>query len=100
MDLIIAGPNLPRPLCDKGEIHVHHADCQDLRKQAYRGAQSSFEWHDSVRSVIESMYGPEAGSFYYERDWDTPDGEPPANAWESYAGEFWFAPCVGSLPYT
>jgi len=98
MDLTILGPNLGRPLCDKGETHVHHADCRDLRKREYFGVLSSFERHDSVRSVVESYYGPQAGSFYYERDWDTPDGQPPPNAWEDYASEFWFAPCCSSLP--
>lgn len=88
MDLIIIGPD-----CKYATFDVHAVGCRDTRHHKYRGMDRWLERHDSVRAVVESYYGPDAGSFYHEREWDTPDGEPPANAWEHYLSEFHFLPC-------
>jgi len=94
--LTILGPNLRRPLCDKGEIHIHAAGCADLKRGGYQHVHSSDqcdEEHDSIKSVVESFFGPAAGGFYEESGcYETP--EQYAAAWKDYLGEFYFAPCV------
>lgn len=100
MNLTILGPNLPGNLQDKGSIHVHAAGCADLKRGSYRHVgkyeQDTGEY-DSRQAVVESFYGPEAGSFYEESGipeakWDT--------AWEDegYEAEFYWAPCTNKLP--
>jgi hypothetical protein len=83
-----------------GYIHVHAAECVDLKRGALR-ARNEYdhctEEHDSVQSVVESFYGPGAGSFYAEAG--IPEEEWPT-AWEGYADDFHFAPCLSELPNT
>lgn len=69
-------------------FEVHKAGCADLRKRRLRRAQKFNQNHGSERSVVESIYGPEAGSFYEESGLqDDPD------AWTHYRHDFHFAPC-------
>ena len=79
----------------KGEFHVHAAGCADLKRRPYTGrsAEVYHESHASVREVIDSFYGPAAGSFYEEAGYDNAD-----EAWPNYVSEFWFAPCCADLP--
>lgn len=94
MDLTIVGPNLIDQ--SKGTFHVHKAHCADLNKRIYaanRRYEMHNETHDTVRSLVESYYGPSAGSFYEEAGYDDPE-----TAWEHYVGEFWLAPCCAKLP--
>lgn len=88
----ILGPNMGRPLCDKGDLHVHRTGCADIKRQ-YGGVARYNEEHADKRSVVDSMYGPEAGSFYEEAGCENE-----STAWQQYEGEFWFAPCVSYLP--
>jgi hypothetical protein len=92
MQLTICGPNLPGNMAT---FVVHRAGCRDLDRYPLNRATRSTEEHETVRSVVESFYGPEAGSFYEEHFGD----DIPENAWEDYADEFHFAPCVVGLPY-
>jgi hypothetical protein len=94
MQITVIGPNLLDQ--SKGSMHVHRAGCADLKRGQYRHMAAHEQWteeHNTVRSVVESVYGPEAGSFYAEAGL-----EDDPKAWESYVGEFWFAPCTDSLP--
>lgn len=102
MRVTILGPNLPAEA--PGELVVHRADCRDLcrgwtldvmrQERQYAGAPIEEE-HASVRAVVESYYGPAAGSFY-EEHWG--DEEIPEDAWRHYVGEFHFYPCTEGLP--
>lgn len=80
----------------KAHIVVHKAGCRDLSR--IHGGESYTEEHDSAQSVVESVYGPEAGSFYAESG--IPEDEH-ATAWKNhgYADDFHFAPCTSALPY-
>lgn len=96
MKLTIVGPNLPNN--NHETMHVHVAGCGDLKRGIYKHMpkhEVHNEEHDSVRSLVEGWFGPEAGSFYGER-WAEEDI--PADAWKHYESEFWFAPCVKGLP--
>lgn len=96
MQLTIVGPNLIDQ--SKGTFHVHTKGCADLRKGQYRMLSRdafSNEEHESVQSVVESFYGPDAGSFYEESFGD----DIPEDAWKHYEGDFWFAPCTEELAY-
>lgn len=80
---------------DRGYFHVHAAGCRDLDRAPYRGASQYDrfeESHGTVRSVVDSFYGPSAGGFYEEAGLD------PKTAWEEYVHDFHFAPCLDSLP--
>jgi len=88
----VIGAHTPRG----AHIRVHVAGCRDLSR--IHGGETYDEDHDSVQSIVESVYGPEAGSFYAENEipeaeWDT--------AWKDhdYVADFDFAPCVGALPF-
>lgn len=89
--LTIVGPNLPDQ--SKGNLHVHAADCKDLTRGQYRQVsahEKHTEEHDSLRSVVDSFYGPDAGSFYVETYGDNV----PVDVWREYLGDFYIAPCV------
>jgi len=96
MQIEIVGPNLPRPLNEQGEMHVHQAGCAHLKRRPLSQCRDGIiQELGSVQAVVESCYGPEAGSFYAENgipeeDWGT--------AWREYVGEFHFAPCTSELP--
>jgi hypothetical protein len=88
--LTIIGPNLADQ--SKGAFHVHATGCADLNRGQYRNLHRGdtgtyVEDHDSIRSVVDSVYGPEAGGFYEENDLD------PETAWREYEHDFYFAPC-------
>lgn len=86
MAVTISGPNLPRPLCDKGDMHVHAAGCADLRKYPTERHTGEKGWTitvASVREVVENVYGDqirESGS-----------------TWQDYVGDFYWAPCTSKL---
>lgn len=90
MNLTIIGPNLLDQ--SKGAFHVHATGCAHLRRAEYRNLRGGdtgafIEDHDSVRSVVDSIYGPASGSFYEDADLN------PETAWREYETDFWFAPC-------
>jgi len=83
------------PLGD-GSIHVHRTGCADLRKPKYRpyAADSMYdEQFATFKEVVESFYGPDAGSFYTDAGYDPADPE----VWREYSGEFKVFPCI-TLP--
>jgi hypothetical protein len=95
MQLTIIGPNLADQ--SKGAFHVHAAGCAHLKRAEYRNLHRGdtgtyHEDHDTVRSVVDSVYGPSSGGFYEESELD------PETAWEHYVDDFYFAPCTGALP--
>lgn len=96
-----------------GTFHVHAAECGDvMRRKIYRAASArnpfgvdpaeltnTYEVRD-VRDVVDSVFGPECGSFYTESGWDSAtqtEDERNATAWTEYRSEFKFFPCI-SLP--
>lgn len=86
MKLTIIGPNLADQ--SKGSFHVHAAGCADLKRgqyrNLYRGDTGTYhEDHDSIRSVVDSIYGPQSGGFYEESE----------TTWADYVSDFYFAPC-------
>lgn len=87
MKVTVSGPNLPRPLADKGTMHVHAAGCADLRKYPKGADQGGWPLDaDSVQYVVENVYGhqiEEAGA-----------------TWQDYVSDFYWAPCVFHLPAT
>ncbi len=94
MKVTIIGPNLLDQ--SKGSFHVHATGCAHLNRGEYRrlgrDAGIYHEDHDTVRSVVDSVYGPESGGFYEEADLD------PETAWTDYVHDFHFAPCTKGLP--
>lgn len=90
MKLTVVGP------MDHGGFDVHKTHCADLQQVKYRpyGLQMYKEEHPDRRSVVESFYGPSAGSFYEEQWGD----DIPEDAWTHYADEFYFYPCCQLLP--
>lgn len=89
MKVDIAGPNLPRPLCDKGTLHVHAHGCADLKKSAY--ARAGEPWTiDAVsrQEVILDIYSNQIDES--DSTWDDP----------AYETDVYFAPCCKALPRT
>lgn len=85
MRVTILGPNLPRPLCDKGDMHVHAAGCADVRRYPKGADQGGWEIDaDTMQDVVEAVYG------------DMIDES--GRAWHEYIGDLHWAPCVDSLP--
>lgn len=82
----VLGPNLPRPLCDKGTLHVHAADCADIKRRYSRVIERD-GWDleiSSVREVIYDIYPPE--SFDYDGD--------DASEYSGYRSDVAVFPCV------
>lgn len=68
-----------------GTIHLHAAECGDLRKRIYTGnpdleydLENPTELRD-LRDAIDTVYGPGAGSFYAEQ------GLPDETGWEDFS---------------
>lgn len=88
MQVAILGPNLPRPLCDKGDIHAHAAGCADIARR-YPAGRDQGGWvieAASIQEIIEDVYGDQMHDY-----------DPPA-PWSDYEGDVWLAPCVRELP--
>lgn len=92
MHLTILGPNLPAEA--PGYLVVHAVGCRDLSRGWARYVDRCHEEHDTVRSLVEEWYGPDAGSFYEEAGYEDPE-----TAWEHYVNEFHLMPCCAHLPY-
>ncbi len=85
MNLTIAGPNLPHPLDEKGDMHVHAAGCAHLRRYPTERHTGKKGWDldlASLKDVVETIYG----DILAESD-DPED-------WESYLELLYIAPCV------
>lgn len=81
------GPNLPRPLCDRGDIIVHRTGCADTTKGAYRRLhKSQIDAIDasSVEDIVDFVYG---GFGEY-------DGTDSMDEYEGYRGGIYVFPCV------
>lgn len=92
MRVTICGPNLPRPLCDRGDMHVHQAGCADLRKypddDRTRPGQKGWTIEaSSVETVVYEVY-------------DNQIEESEGYTWEDYVDDLYWAPCTSSLPRT
>jgi len=90
--VIVIGPNLPRPLCDKGTMHVHKEGCADMQRGQLRHAVSADQggWAidvDSVAEIIEACY-PSSDFCYDPTVWAE---------YEGYRSDVHIAPCV-TLP--
>lgn len=86
MQVSVHGPNLPRPLSDKGTFHVHRAGCADTRKGVYLRSEPPWTAEvDSVQQVVEDIYS------------DIIDES--GGSWEDYAHDVVVYPCL-SLPET
>lgn len=86
MLVTICGPNLRDQ--SKGDLHVHAADCGDLRRGAIREPAYHDGWTieaGSYAEVVQEVYPPE--DFNYD----------PEEA-HLYADTLWFAPCTAGLP--
>jgi hypothetical protein len=82
----IIGPNLPRPLCDKGTFHVHAEGCADIKRYPQpRDPDWTIE-ASSIATVVEDIYS----DILAENDIDGPDHP----AWPIYESDVHFAPCV------
>lgn len=92
MKLTILGPNLPAEA--PATFVVHKAGCRDLKRGYATWADKSTEDHETLRALVESFYGPPAGSFYEEHWGD----DIPEDPWLDYADEFHLMPCCESLP--
>jgi hypothetical protein len=86
----IVGPNLPRPLCDKGTFHVHKAGCADLKRgalgRAHAGPSAGFDMLVTDRLQVEADvydFAPAENEDYTVGD---------------YQSDFHFAPCLDELP--
>lgn len=86
MKITVMGPNLPRPLCDKGDMHVHAAGCADLRRYPKGIDQGGWTINvEDVRSVVVAVYDnmiDESGL-----------------TWEDYVSDLYWAPCTSTLPH-
>lgn len=88
MRVTISGPNLPRPLCDKGDMHVHKAGCADLRRYPTERHTGEKGWTieaTSRQGVVEDVYGDQMHDY-----------DPPA-PWTDYEGDLYWAPCTSEL---
>lgn len=77
-------PNLAIVNSSRGGMLVHRAGCRDLLRLNPVFETVWTEEHDSVQSVVESVYG----------DMMPEDGQP----WTYYEPEFRFFPCCPALP--
>ena len=87
----IIGPNLPRPLCDKGTFHVHRAGCADIKRITGRYGLD-LPWTIEVASILDvvgAVYDP--SNFDY--DLSDPEDRSP------YETDIHFLPCTSGLPY-
>ena len=86
----ILGPNLPRPLCDRGDMHAHAAGCRDIGRYPFDDrARSSRGWTIDAadwRTVVEETYGDQMHDY-----------DPPA-PWTDYAHDIARFPCLADLP--
>lgn len=85
MNVTIIGPNLRDQ--SKGQFHVHAAGCRDIARTLLANGQSerdtsTFDF-PTREAIVAEWY-----DFAYDED---PEG--------CYL-DFWFAPCVASLPRT
>jgi hypothetical protein len=83
--LTLVGPNLPRPLCDRGTFHVHEAGCRDLHRGMLGACINGVnEYTANFRSRLE------VESFVY----DFAPEENEDYTLGDYQYDFHFAPCV------
>lgn len=92
MDVVILGPNLNNQ--NKGQFHVHTADCADLdkmkrREPAYRPENRMAIDAGSRQEIVEWLYDDHMREEELERG-NTPD-------WREYDDIYLF-PCLKSLP--
>jgi hypothetical protein len=93
ISVTIYGPNLPRPLCDKGTLHVHAAGCRDGRRYPKGADQAGWTIEaGSLYDIVNDCYP--AGEF----EWDgIVNGKVDSDDFHCYLGDIFVAPCV-SLP--
>ena len=91
MRVTIIGPNLPRPECDQGTLHVHAEGCRDIKaRRGYRLVAPHWTIDAaSVLDVVGAIYDPSN----FEYDLDDPESRSP------YETDVHFAPCTRALPY-
>lgn len=97
MDVRICGPNLSSAAQQKGDLHVHRADCSDLRKYGpqYKGRdrmggdlngnRELLIENATVRGIVEFCYSDQIAES--------------GDSWDDYVSSFWFAPCCKDMPY-
>lgn len=91
----------------RGEMHAHDPECGDLTRRAiYKPATprnpfgiepndltDTYEVRD-LREAVDSVFGPDCGSYYTESGYEGTEAERNETAWTEYAGEFKVFPCV------
>lgn len=85
MRVTIAGPNLPRPLADRGDMHVHAAGCRDLSRYPTERHTGEKGWTIEVAGLREltlEVYGDQIA-----------ESDDPTD-WQSYLEWMYVAPCV------
>lgn len=81
MWLTVFGPGLPAVDAERGEYHVHGADCDECRR--YDPAKAYTGWFVDEASVVETI---------------SPGRLVEAGDYQAALAAFWFAPCCRDLP--